>query len=234
MIRAIQHNCARSYEGTIAALETGVERRVDVVCLQEPPRERKGFEIMHKADERRKRKRVWMAVRKGSGLAVDERTDLSKGGNDDVIVTDVRRRGEKVTRIVNIYDQKDTQSRERPARKLRWQRIIRQGCTVLAGDLNAHSKRWDPRCTEQRDAVFLEDILDENGLEIGNDDRATHYWKREDLEGKSIIDLTLPNRPIGKCTILAEHHATGSDHEVIEWEVDVETQEEADHERVVG
>jgi len=34
MIRVIQHNCARSYEWTIAALETGVERRADVVCLQ--------------------------------------------------------------------------------------------------------------------------------------------------------------------------------------------------------
>jgi hypothetical protein len=61
------------------------------VCWQEPPRERKGFEIRHTAYEIRKRKRVWMAVRKGSGLAVDERTDLSNGGNDDVIVTDVRR-----------------------------------------------------------------------------------------------------------------------------------------------
>jgi hypothetical protein len=57
--------------------------------LQDPPRERKGFEIRHTAYEIRKRKRVWMAVRKGSGLAVDERIYLSKGGNDDVIVTDV-------------------------------------------------------------------------------------------------------------------------------------------------
>jgi hypothetical protein len=46
--------------------------------------------------------------------------DMRKGANDDVIVTDVRTRGEKVTRIVNIYDQKDMQLGERPARKLRW------------------------------------------------------------------------------------------------------------------
>ena len=46
---------------------------------------------------------------------VDERTDLSRGANDDVIATNVRRRGENITRIVNIYDQEDTQSRERPA-----------------------------------------------------------------------------------------------------------------------
>ena len=120
MNRAVQHNCARSYEWTIVALEMGVERRVDVVCLQEPPRERRGFEINHTAYEIRKRKRVWTAVRKGSSLAVDERTDLNRGATDDVTVTDIRRREEKVTRIVNVYDQKDTQSGERPARKLNW------------------------------------------------------------------------------------------------------------------
>lgn len=43
----------------------------------------------------------------------------------------------------------------------------------------------------------------------------------------------MANRPIGKCTILAKNHTTGSDHEVIEREVDLHTQEEADHERVV-
>ena len=121
---------------------------------------------------------------KGSGLDVHERIDQSKGDNDDVIITDVRRRGEMFTRIVNMYVQKDTQSRERPARKLRLQRIIRQGCTVLSGDFNAHSKRWDPRCIKPRDAVIWEDITDKNGLEIGNDDWATQYWKRGVLEGK--------------------------------------------------
>jgi hypothetical protein len=53
MIRVIQHNCARSYEWTIAALEMGVERRPDVVCLQEAPRERGGIGISHSAYEMR-------------------------------------------------------------------------------------------------------------------------------------------------------------------------------------
>jgi len=70
---------------------------------------------------------------------VDERTNLSRGANEDVIATDVRRRGERITRIVNVYDQKNSHSEERPARKLNRQRVIRQGSTVLAGDFNAHS-----------------------------------------------------------------------------------------------
>jgi hypothetical protein len=164
-------------------------------------------------------------------MVVDERTDLSRGANDDVIATDFRRRGEKITRIHNVYDQKDALSgeREKPARKLNWQRVIRQGGTVLAGDFNPHSKRWDPRCQVQRDAVFWECVIDENGLEIRNHGRPTHHWTREDQEGESVIDLTLANRPIVKWTILADDHATGSDHEVIEWEMGVYRQEEADH-----
>jgi hypothetical protein len=55
---------------------------------------------------------VWTAIRKGSGLVVDEQTDLSRGAQDDVMVTNVGRRGEKRTRIVNVYDQRDMQSGE--------------------------------------------------------------------------------------------------------------------------
>jgi len=165
MINMNQHSCARSYGWTIAALETGVECRADVlVCLQEPPRKRGEIGSSHSAYEIRKRKSVWTAIRKGSGLVVDKQTDLSRGANVDVIATDVRRRGEKVTRIVNSYDQKNARAGESegPARKLNRQRVIRQGSTVLAGDFIAHSKQWDPRCQVQRDANFWECVIDEN------------------------------------------------------------------------
>ena len=85
-------------------------------------------------------------IRKGSGLVVHELTDLSREVNDDVIATNVRRRGEETTRIVNIYDQRDTRAGERMARKLSWQRVIRQGGLLLAGDFNAPSSQWDSRC----------------------------------------------------------------------------------------
>jgi hypothetical protein len=167
---------------------------------------------------------------------VDERTDLNRGANDDVIATDVRKRGEQVTRMVNIFDRKDARSGEREilVRKLHWQRVIRHGGTVLAGDFNGHSQRWDPRCQVQQDAVFWDELSDKNGLEIGNDGRPTRHWTREDQEGESVIDLTLAIRPIVKWTIMADAHATRSHHNVIEWEVGVDRQEEADHERVVG
>jgi len=47
---------------------------------------------------------------------VDARTDLSRDVNEDVITADVRRRGERITRIFNIYDQR-TQIQERDRRE---------------------------------------------------------------------------------------------------------------------
>jgi hypothetical protein len=65
----------------------------------------------------KRKKRVWTAKQNGSGLVDDEWTDLSRGANYDDIASNVRRRGEKITIIVNIYDQKDLRSEEgeRPA-----------------------------------------------------------------------------------------------------------------------
>jgi len=46
---------------------------------------------------------------------VDQRTDVSRGANDDVITTDVRGRGEMIMRIVNVNDHRDMQSGGIPA-----------------------------------------------------------------------------------------------------------------------
>jgi len=219
----------------MVAVETGVERKADLVMLQEPPEGRGGIGISHSLYEIRKRKRVWTAVRQASGLATDKRTDLSRGANDDVIVTDVQRGGEKMTRIINVHDQRDVRTGERLARKINCSRIIRQrGSTILAGDFNAPSRRWDPRCKEQRNATVWEEILDEHGLEIGNDDQAAHHWARNGDEGELTIDLTSTSRPITRWTILDGRHTSGSDHDVIEWEFSVDKQEEADHVQVIG
>jgi hypothetical protein len=101
--------------------------------------------------------------------------------------------------------------------------------------MNAHSRIWDPRCRERRDATFWEEIIDEYGLQKGNNnDRPTHHWARNGEEGKSTIDLTLATRPITRWTTQDGSHATGSNQEVIEWQFNVDRQEEADHVQVTG
>jgi len=119
-IRAIKHNCGKSYKWTILALETRVEHMVDIVCLEEPWRESKKFEIRHTAYEITKRNRVWIVMHKGSSLTVEERMDLSNDDNNDVIVTDIQESGENDTRIVNGHYRKETLSWERRAWRLGW------------------------------------------------------------------------------------------------------------------
>lgn len=72
---------------------------------------------------------------------VDELTDLGRGANINVKVTDVRRRGEKIMRIVNVYDQRDTQLGERQSQKVELQSVIWQGRTVLEG-VTCEVGRW--------------------------------------------------------------------------------------------
>jgi hypothetical protein len=65
-------------------------------------------------------------------------------------------------------------------------------------------------------------VINENGLEIRNDGRATHHWKSKGHESESVMDLTLANRPITKWSVLADDHAMGSDHKVRQWEVEAD------------
>jgi len=59
-----------------------------------------------------------------------------------------------IARIVNIYDQRNTAEGKRLSPKFKWHRVIRLGGTVLAGDFNSHSIRWDPGCHVQRNGAF--------------------------------------------------------------------------------
>jgi hypothetical protein len=181
----------------MAALETGVVENADLVLLQEPPGDKGRIGISHATYEIRKRKRVWMAVRNGRGLSTDERTELSRGANDDVMVTKVKRRGEKMTRIINVYDEREVPTGQRRATMLNCHSAIRQrGGKIIARDIDAHSRRWNPRCREQRDATFWEKIIVEYRLEIRNDDRPTNHWAPNGKEGESTVDLTVATRPI--------------------------------------
>jgi len=59
----------------------------------------------------------------------------------------------------------------------------------------------------KRNTAFWEEVIDENGLEVGNNGQPSHYRTREDDEGESVIDLTFAIRPRTKWFILADDHA---------------------------
>ena len=48
----------------------------------------------------------------GSGIVIDEQIDINSAENDNDIFTDVRMNGETITRIVNMYTQRDSLSGE--------------------------------------------------------------------------------------------------------------------------
>jgi hypothetical protein len=50
-----------------------------------------------------------------------------------------------------------------------------------------------PKMLSAGDAAFWDDVIDKNGLVIGNDGRPTNHWTRGDQEGESVIELTLAN-----------------------------------------
>jgi len=168
----------------MAALEMRVDQKADSVLWKEPSGEKGRIGICQLAYDSIKQKRVWTAVHKGSGFATDEWTDLSRGANDNVMVTHVKRRDEEKTRIINVYDQRDKQTGWRRARKLNWHRAIWQGGgTIIEGDMNAHSPRWVWKCREQRDETFWERIIDEYELEMGNNHLPTPHWARNSEDG---------------------------------------------------
>jgi len=118
-----------------------------------------------------------MVVPKGSGCGINKRTELSQNARRDVIVLDIKNRGEKIIRQAG-------------------------GGLVPEGDFSAQSHLWDPGSTERRDASYRENTSEEHGLVIGNYNWPTNHWMRHDSMGECLIDLTLANGPFGKWMIL--------------------------------
>ena len=87
---------------------------------------------------------------------------------------------------------------------------------IIAGDMNAHSTVWNGRATGQKNAVFWEKLIEEEVLVVWNTEEATRLGS----PNHSIIDLTLslPNVELN-WRIAGEKDTTGSDHEVLVWEV---------------
>jgi len=138
--------------------------------------------------------------------------------------------------IVDIHDGREGETGGGLVRRLNWQRIIGQGGggTVIAGDFDSHSQPWDPTCTEQWDTTCLEAIIGEHWLVFGNDNSRSDYWNQHNSMGESVIDLTLANRSVGKWMILDMSHASGSNREIIAWELEMEKQEEGRGTEIVG
>lgn len=217
----LQHNCNSTAATTTAALEAAIERRAEVVILQEPYVGRKhqishpGFQIRWPEGEKREI-RVALAIRVDvlDTYIFEERTDLID--HPCVQCLDIwetqRRQKVRMTRVVNIYNRARMNGGGYAINRIDFRQLI-QGRTILAGDFNSRSPAWDPWVEGRHNAGATEDLIGDYSLIVNNTDQPTRCGPRS----KSVIDLTLSTPGVGalQTWYIDEDFATPSDHAVI-------------------
>ncbi|KAL1581734.1 hypothetical protein WHR41_09562, partial [Cladosporium halotolerans] len=191
----LQHNCNGTLVPMMAALEAALERKAEVVCLQEPYVARKndvshpGFQIRWPECEKGET-RVALAIRNDvlDRYVFEERTDLVS--SPYVQCLDVwetqRRRKVRRTRLINIYNRARMAGGGYAIDRVDLAQLI-DGRVILAGDFNARSPAWDPWAARRCNAGTTEKLIEDHGLIVNNNDQPTRYGKN----CRSIIDLTL-------------------------------------------
>jgi len=118
--------------------------------------------------------------------------------------------------IVNVYDRRwQGGSEERLAQWANWKAITRHSQVIITGDMNAHSQMWNGRATSRQNAPFWENLISDQSLVVWNSEEATQVGG----DNHSIIDLTLSSPGDKLNWSIDSEEATGSDHEVIMWEI---------------
>jgi len=205
-----------------AVLETAVKREVDLVLIQEPrgdkekdsTRSHPSFTFI-RGDEGAVAK-CWIVINQASRCRVTELKELTEQCGNHVQVVEVVPPGGEAIIIANVYDRHEGREGNRPVQRAAWTKIARHRRVIVAGDMNAHSKMWNPMATRNRNHIFWEQLIENEGLFVWNTEEATRIGAGAEIH--SIIDLTLssPNMDLNWC--LLDEEATGSDHELIAWE----------------
>ena len=215
MVTFLQHNAQKSDSALVALMQTALERKADIVLVQEPPEFR---ESRHPAFRYLRKNRVLTAVRIDSDWTVSTKERFTREASDaQVLALGRKGHGQREIRVVNTYHQGTTRrDNTRGAKRTEWDDLILEDC-IVAGDFNAHSPVWNREYTQRRNSRFLEEPIEMHDLEVKNNCQAT----RPVSETHSIIDLTLVTPGASpfcqSWRILDEDgQATGSDHMVIE------------------
>ena len=202
-------------------LETAVRRGADLVLIQEPKgvkekdstRSHPSFNFIR--GEESAPAKCWIAVNRASKCQVTELKNLAARTANHVQVVEVSPPGGGAAIIANVYDRHAGSEKDRPAQRAAWGEIARHRRVVVAGDMNAHSKLWNPRTTRPRNNVFWEQLIQDSGLVVWNSEEETRMGAGAEIH--SIIDLTLSLPEVELNWSLGL--AAGSDHELLQWEV---------------
>ena len=145
-----------------ALLESAVKKGVDLVLIQEPRGEKEkdgmrshpSFTFIR--EEERVAPKCWIAVNRALRVKVMELKNLTRGCRNHVQVIEVVPLGGDAIIITNVYDQREHKQRNRPAQNVAWGEIAKHQKVIIAGDMNAHSKVWNPKATYNRNHTFWE------------------------------------------------------------------------------
>ena len=220
---ALQHNCARGGQDLEAVLETAVRMVADLVLIQEPRETKEKDSTRSHASftfirgEECLPANCWIAENRASGCRVTELKVFTQECENHTQVVEVAAPGVGPVVIVNVYDRHTTSESIRPAQKAAWGELARHRRVVIAGDMNAHSKVWNPKTMRPRNNVFWEKLISEHGLSVWNTEEETRMGVGADIH--SIIDLTLSSQEVDLRWSIVREQATGSDHKVIGWEI---------------
>ena len=229
-MRILQHNCRGTYAVTIAALETALERDVDIVLIQEPyvGREGKnrrtishpGYQLRWPFTTSRQEIRTLIVIRKDiqNQFIFEDRQDLAPEYSQCIDIWELRdRQKEQFTRLFDIYNRRLNNPIRYSLDITNWdQRLAPR--TILAGDFNSRSKRWDIHTSQEQCDTRIPDFIDNNELILNNTmEKATRKDARKDAIVQSTLDLTLTSNQLGPLPhwAIEDELTTPSDHEII-------------------
>jgi hypothetical protein len=188
------HACISTTTSRIYLLETAIKKETDLVLIQEPRGEKEkdstrshpSFNFIRGAEG--VPAKCWVAVNRASRCRVTELKDMTRESGNNVQVLEVTPPGGLPLTIVNVYDRHEADG-QRPAQKANWSAIAKSARVVIAGDMNAHSKMWNPKVTRRQNATFWEKLIEDEALMIWNTEEAKR--SAPEATNHSIIDLTV-------------------------------------------
>ena len=226
-VKFIQHNCGRSTNAMISCLEYALSNQIDIVLFQEPwTRDQKTIShpsftcIMPKIATYRSRVAIFV-TKCNPKLQCTPRTDLIDDSDMQIIeitIDEVRK-----VPIFNIYNEKSQNDREtyKIDRLLIKYQPTSTNQFIVCGDFNAHHNWWNSKIQHAIRSENLVKWLKINKCSLINTpDLCTFY--AHSGSSSSVIDLTFANSKIENAITnwaIDENAVTGSDHEVIRFEL---------------
>jgi len=206
-----------------AVLDSAVKMEVDLVLIQEPrggkekdsTRSHPGFNFIRGREG--EPNKCWITVNWSSRCRVTELRNLTQEYCNHTQGVEVTLPNGELIVVANLYDRHTMMETDRPAQKAAWGEIAKQKRVIIAGDMNTYSKMWNPKAEYRRKAGFWENLIEEEELLVWNNEEATRSGPG--AHNHSIIDLTLSSPNIELNWSILGNQATGSDHELIAWEV---------------